>query len=109
MVFSLSCAVTVSYRVRLVRIGFCGGAKGGPLVDFHEGVVYARSVFCLFLICCFGGVFFSWIVLGVVRVCLRGVDFLLGGFLLFVGLSIYLLRKASYRVFVFLAGIGFAK
>jgi len=105
----LSCAVTVSYRVRLLRIGFCGGSKGGSLIDFREGVIYAGSVFCLFLICCFSGVLLSWVILGGVGVCLRGVDLVLGGFLLFVGLFIYFVGKISYGVFVFLAGIGFVK
>jgi len=56
-----------------------------------------------------GGVFFSWIVLGGVRVLLRGVDFILGGFLLLVGGVVYFLGRFSYSVFVFLSGVGFAK
>ena len=58
VVFLLSCVLTVSYRVRVIKMSFIGSPKFIPSLGFMDEIYYFLPLVLLYCFCCFSGNFY---------------------------------------------------
>ena len=86
-----------------------GGYKFVCYFGISETPLFFFSVFLIFVICCFSGVFLRWLFISRYVHFFSGLEIIMGIFVILSGSIIYSVFRFSYRLSVFFGGIGFLR
>lgn len=105
--FFVGCLLTVSYSFRFLYEGFFRCWSFSPHICIYDSLSCFLFVFCLFFWSCFMGGVIGWLFLSFGPLFIRGFDYLIGFYVIFVGLFFWFSFFFSYFFVSFFSGLGF--